>query len=676
MLAPVLQGNEIMADVGTVAEAATTEGWRSIFVTAPDGLKLHVRSYGSPIARGLPVVCLPGLARTSVDFDALASTLSSDTAQPRRVIALDSRGRGRSEYDRNYENYSLAVELADVSAVLTALGIAPAVFVGTSRGGLLTMLLAAQRPTVDRRRHLNDIGPVIEPKGLMRIKGYVGKLPQPRTYDEGAEILRRLFDAPFPKLDLDDWLAYARRTWKEQDGRLVPDYDVALAKTLEGTDLERPLPPLWNQFDALGRIPLMVIRGANSDILSGRDRQRDAGAPPRHGRGRGPGPGPRAGAERARSYSPHRELHRLLRDLGAPLRARDLAGEPVPTSPDRVPGGHVDTADRSDQYGGRADRSIMTTTSSGPAANVADPSAAAQLFALALPQHQAGNLDEAERIYREVLARDPNHFDSLHLLGVIALQRGRHAVAIDMIGRAVALNDRSATFHNNLAEALRVAGRLDEAVIHARRAVEIEPTFAEAHMNLGNALNQQGKNDEAAAQYLRALEINANYVEAHANLGVARMDQGRLDEAIDSYRRALAIRPNFAAAEMNLGIALHQKGQWDEAIAHYQRALALTPNYVLAHMNLGDTLFEQGRLDEADRTATRRRCASRPAASARTAGPEARRQPRGDVDGIAAALSGRGQVRHEPRARALLAQPGRRMGPAVRGGAQTRRAMP
>jgi pimeloyl-ACP methyl ester carboxylesterase len=257
-----------MADAGAAADAAATESWRSIFVTAPDGLKLYVRSYGSPIARGFPVVCLPGLARTSVDFHELATALSGDPAHPRRVIALDYRGRGRSEYDRNWENYSLAVELADVSAVLTALGIAPAVFIGTSRGGLLTMLLAVLRPAAIAGAVLNDIGPVIEPQGLMRIRGYVGKLPQPRDYKEGADVLRRLFAGQFPDLDANDWHAYARRTWKDENGKLVVDYDVKLAKTLEGTDLERPLPSMWDQFNALGRVPLMVIRGAKSDLLS------------------------------------------------------------------------------------------------------------------------------------------------------------------------------------------------------------------------------------------------------------------------------------------------------------------------------------------------------------------------------------------------------------------------
>jgi pimeloyl-ACP methyl ester carboxylesterase len=240
----------------------------STFVSAPDGLRLHVSSHGSRSAAALPVVCLPGLARTAADFDALADALAGDAARPRRVVALDYRGRGQSEYDRDPARYNFQVELADLLAVITALDATPAIFIGTSRGGILAMLLAAVRPSVIVGVVLNDIGPVIEPKGLMRIKGYVGKLPQPRTFEEGAEILRRLFDAQFPKLGPQDWLAGAHRTFRQENGALVPTYDPKLAKTLEGVDFEKPFPPLWAQFDALARVPVMVIRGENSDILS------------------------------------------------------------------------------------------------------------------------------------------------------------------------------------------------------------------------------------------------------------------------------------------------------------------------------------------------------------------------------------------------------------------------
>jgi len=241
---------------------------RSTFVTAPDGLSLHVREHGPRVSSGLPVVCLPGLARTADDFDELAQALAGDGIEPRRVAAIDYRGRGRSGYDRDPRRYSLQVELNDVLAVITALELSPAVFVGTSRGGILTMLLASARPTTIAGVVLNDIGPVIEPQGLMRIKGYVGKLPTPRTFDEGADILIRIGGGQFPRVDRDGWLRQARLMWQQQNGRMVTRYDPKLAKTLEQVDFERPLPPMWTQFAALSRTPLMVIRGANSDILS------------------------------------------------------------------------------------------------------------------------------------------------------------------------------------------------------------------------------------------------------------------------------------------------------------------------------------------------------------------------------------------------------------------------
>lgn len=259
-----------------------TDAGKSVFVSAPDGLRLHVREYGSRLTPALAVVCLPGLTRTVADFQVLAAHLTNPPANPlaeplanplaeagsRRVIALDSRGRGQSEYDRNPQNYNLLVELGDLVAVLTALAVGPAIFIGSSRGGLLTMHLGVAHPTAIAGVVLHDIGPVIEPKGLARLRSYVGKMPQPRSFTEGADILRHLFHGQFPNLSSDQWLGAAKRAWQTRGGALAPTYDVRLSRTLTAIDIERPLPPLWNEFDALQRLPMLVIHGAKSDILS------------------------------------------------------------------------------------------------------------------------------------------------------------------------------------------------------------------------------------------------------------------------------------------------------------------------------------------------------------------------------------------------------------------------
>jgi pimeloyl-ACP methyl ester carboxylesterase len=246
-------------------EIASDRG-RSVFVSAPDGLRLHVREYGSRAAAALAVVCLPGLTRTAADFDDLAPALAQDGA--RRVLAIDSRGRGQSQYDPNAQNYNLLVELGDLVAVLTALSVGPSVFIGSSRGGLLTMQLGVAHPTAIAGVVLHDIGPVIEPAGLARLRSYVGKMPQPRSLSEGADILRRLFHGQFPNLTTEQWLASARRAWQVRDGALIPTYDLRLSRTLTAVDIERPLPTLWNEFDALKGVPILVIHGGKSDILS------------------------------------------------------------------------------------------------------------------------------------------------------------------------------------------------------------------------------------------------------------------------------------------------------------------------------------------------------------------------------------------------------------------------
>jgi pimeloyl-ACP methyl ester carboxylesterase len=235
-----------------------------VFVATQDGLRIHARQFGMRSMPARPVVCLPGLTRTVADFESLALRL----ARTRCVIAVDSRGRGQSDYDNNPHNYNVAIELGDVVTVLREFAIEPAVFIGSSRGGILTMLLAAAHPEAVVGAVLHDIGPVIEPEGIARIRSYVGKLPQPGSFAEGAEILQRLFGQQFPKLTMKHWLAAARRAWKMEAGNLLPTYDVRLAEAFTETNTDQPPTDLWKEFDALGHVPLLVIRGANSDILS------------------------------------------------------------------------------------------------------------------------------------------------------------------------------------------------------------------------------------------------------------------------------------------------------------------------------------------------------------------------------------------------------------------------
>ena len=243
--------------------------FESRFCAALDGLRLHVRDYGSPLDPGIAAVCLPGLTRNSADFGPLASALAGGLAGPkRRVLALDYRGRGLSEYDKTWTNYSLEIENGDVMSVLAALEIDATIFIGTSRGGLHTMMLSATRPAVVRGAVLNDIGPVLEPRGMARIRGYVGKLPVPHSIPDAVDLLKEMMSEHFNGLSQADWEAYAKLTFTDSVGRIGPRYDQNLSKTLESLDLEQPLPTLWPQFDGLRNVPLLILRGENSDLLS------------------------------------------------------------------------------------------------------------------------------------------------------------------------------------------------------------------------------------------------------------------------------------------------------------------------------------------------------------------------------------------------------------------------
>ena len=219
-----------------------------------------------------------------------------------------------------------------------------------------------------------------------------------------------------------------------------------------------------------------------------------------------------------------------------------------------------------------------------------------EALAIAIRHHQAGRLQAAEQIYRQILAVEPNQADAIHLLGAIAHQVGRHAIAVEYIGRAIGLNGNVATYHNTLGESHRALRRIPDAVACYRRALELNPDFPEAHNNLGVALKGQGKLDEAVACYRRALELKPDFTEAYNNLGAAFRDQEKLDEAIACYRRAIELKPNYAEAHYNLGNARKDQDKLDEAVACYRRAIELKPNYAEAHNNLGVALKDQGNL--------------------------------------------------------------------------------
>ncbi len=242
----------------------------SRFCTARDGLRLHFREYGSPLDPGLAVVCLPGLSRTSADFGPLASALCSGLAggRRRRVLALDYRGRGLSDYDSDWKHYSLPVENDDILTVLDAAGVDRAVIIGTSRGGLHAMLLSETRPSLLAGIVLNDIGAVFEPRGIARIRSYVGKVAAPNSEADAVDLIKKLMSEHFTSLDEADWSAYARMTFAGEDGRFALRYDPQLGKAMESFDLAQPMPALWTQFDGLRDAPLLIIRGGNSDLFS------------------------------------------------------------------------------------------------------------------------------------------------------------------------------------------------------------------------------------------------------------------------------------------------------------------------------------------------------------------------------------------------------------------------
>jgi tetratricopeptide (TPR) repeat protein len=223
----------------------------------------------------------------------------------------------------------------------------------------------------------------------------------------------------------------------------------------------------------------------------------------------------------------------------------------------------------------------------------------AELLASGREHHQAGRLAEAEACYRRVPAGQPGHADALHLLGIIAQQRGRHDLAIEWINQAIKHNEHSAAYLCSLGISLNQLGKFDEAIIAYRQAIRIKPDFANAYSNLAGVLRSQGKIDEAITAYHHVIKIKPDLAEAFANLGNALSDQGDFDGAVAAYRRAVRLKPSLAEAHFWLANALRTQGKLDEALASYDRALNLRPDNAEVLNARGAILQQLKRFDEA-----------------------------------------------------------------------------
>lgn len=237
--------------------------YSDFWLTTSDGLRVYARDYDG--SSRLPVLCLHGLTRNAADFEPLAESL----APRHRVVVMEQRGRGRSDYDPVPSRYQPGTYVADTRALIDALELERPVLIGTSMGGLISMILASADPRRVRGIVLNDIGPVVEAAGLARIRGYVGRSGPVASWDEAVRIARANNEAAFPGLSDAEWLTFARRLYRETAaGSLEPAYDTAIAEPI-GSAVEAAVPAdLWSVFETLRDVPMLVIRGGLSDILS------------------------------------------------------------------------------------------------------------------------------------------------------------------------------------------------------------------------------------------------------------------------------------------------------------------------------------------------------------------------------------------------------------------------
>lgn len=237
--------------------------YRDVWCRSDDGLKLYARDYANAAAP-LTLLCLHGLSRNSADFGDLATELQGEY----RVVAVDQRGRGRSEWDENSDNYRPTRYVSDMFTLIERLALEELVLVGTSMGGIMAMMMASAQPGRFRGVVLNDIGPVVSGQGLARIMGTVGQAPPVKTWEDAIDQAQALNGIAFPNYRREEWARWVRRTYAENaagEPRLL--YDPAIAEPLRASGGNAVPPDAWPMFEAMGDMPVLALRGALSDIL-------------------------------------------------------------------------------------------------------------------------------------------------------------------------------------------------------------------------------------------------------------------------------------------------------------------------------------------------------------------------------------------------------------------------
>ena len=236
-----------------------------VLYESADGLKLFARRYGRRDSSS-KVLCMHGLTRNHKDFEPLIAKLGDD----HDIIAVDQRGRGRSEWDPKPERYAVPTYVGDMMRLLDLLGLREVALIGTSMGGLMSMIMMLMAPERITGVVLNDIGPVLDKAGLDRIAGYVGGVKSVESWQEAARLTEQVQKSAFPHFGPDDWMAFARRTWVEKaQGEIALDYDPAIAASLSAIKIGfKERFAAWRLFSRMKPRPLLVVRGEISDLFS------------------------------------------------------------------------------------------------------------------------------------------------------------------------------------------------------------------------------------------------------------------------------------------------------------------------------------------------------------------------------------------------------------------------